>query len=96
MFYPCAVMTVAVGFLRFLMIWVVAKFKDIFKDMLPGQSLPGFTRFVLGVSDAIAHHFLVTAACVIVAVIGLVFFVRTRFGRRLFDKFKLNMPVLGR
>ncbi len=28
-------------------------------------------------------------------VIGLVMFVRTRFGRRLFDKFKLNMPLLG-
>ena len=95
MFYPCAVMTVAIGILAVLMIWVVPKFKDIFKDMLPGQSLPPFTQFVLGISDAIAHHFLVSAACIVVFVIGLVMFVRTRFGRRLFDKFKLNMPVLG-
>jgi type IV pilus assembly protein PilC len=95
MFYPVAVMTVAVVILAVLMIWVVPKFKDIFKDMLPGQSLPGFTQFVLSISDAIAHNFLVTAGCVAAVVIAFVFFVRTRFGRRIFDKFKLNMPALG-
>src|SRR6266704_4990490 len=95
MFYPCAVMTVAIAILTVLMVWVVPKFKEIFKDMLGGRPLPSFTRFVLGISDAIAHHFLVTGSCVAVLVIGLVMFVRTRFGRRLFDKFKLNMPLLG-
>ena len=95
MFYPCAVMTVAIAILTVLMIVVVPKFKEIFKDMLGGHPLPAFTRFVLGISDAIAKHFLVTGSCVAVFVIGLVMFVRTRFGRRLFDKFKLNMPVLG-
>src|SRR5213075_1878810 len=60
MFYPAAVMTVAVIILAVLMILVVPKFKDIFKDMLPGQALPGFTRFVLGISDAIANRFVIT------------------------------------
>src|SRR3954452_15234467 len=55
MFYPAAVMTVSVAILAVLMVWVVPKFKDIFKDMLPGEALPGFTRFVLGISDAISH-----------------------------------------
>ena len=95
MFYPSAVITVAVIILAVLMVWVVPKFKEIFKDMLPGQQLPGFTRFVLGISDAIAKHFFLTSGCVIVVVIAFVAFVRTRVGRRLFDRFKLNMPVLG-
>jgi type IV pilus assembly protein PilC len=95
MFYPTAVVIVAVAILAILMIWVVPKFKDIFKDMMPGKPLPGFTRFVLGISDAIAHHFLLTSAILIVLFIGLTAFVRTRFGRRIFDKFKLNMPVMG-
>jgi type IV pilus assembly protein PilC len=59
MFYPTAVMTVAVVILGVLMVFVVPKFKEIFKDMLPGQGLPAFTRFVLGVSDAIANNFIV-------------------------------------
>src|SRR6185503_879013 len=95
MFYPVAVLTVAVVILAVLMIWVVPKFKDIFKDMMPGKDLPGFTQFVLSISDAIAHNFIVTAICVTVFVVSFVAFVRTRFGRRIFDKFKLNMPVLG-
>ena len=95
MFYPVAVMTVAVVILGVLMVFVVPKFKEIFKDMLPGQGLPAFTRFVLGISDAIANNFIVTAIVVAVAVAALVAFVKTRFGRKLFDRFKLNMPVLG-
>jgi type IV pilus assembly protein PilC len=95
MFYPAAVITVAVVILAVLMIWVVPKFKDIFKDMLPGQSLPAFTRFVLGVSDTIAHHFIWTVIIGAALFAGFVAFIRTRFGRRVFDKFKLNMPLLG-
>jgi type IV pilus assembly protein PilC len=95
MFYPTAVMTVAVVILGVLMVFVVPKFKEIFKDMLPGQGLPAFTRFVLGVSDAIANNFIVTTICVGVFIAALIAFIKTRFGRRLWDKFKLNMPVLG-
>jgi type IV pilus assembly protein PilC len=95
MFYPVAVMVVAVVILAVLMIFVVPKFKDIFKDMLPGKPLPAFTRFVLGISDAIAHHFVVTAICSAVVIAAFVAFIKTRFGRRLWDRFKLNMPILG-
>src|SRR6476660_2792945 len=95
MFYPTAVIIVAVAILAILMIWVVPKFKDIFKDMLPGEKLPGFTRFVLGISDAIAHHFIVTFCVLVVLAIAFVFTIRTRPGRRVWDRFKLNMPALG-
>src|SRR5438552_12970132 len=95
MFYPSAVITVAVCILTILMVWVVPKFKDIFKDMLPGEKLPGFTRFVLSISDAIAHHFLVTVCVGTVVGIAFLAFIRTRFGRRIFDKFKLKMPLVG-
>src|SRR3989442_11327447 len=95
MFYPSAVITVAVCILTILMVWVVPKFREIFKDMLPGEKLPGFTRFVLGISDAIAHHFLVSFCIIVALVIAFLFTIRTRPGRRVWDRFKLNMPVLG-
>ncbi len=95
MFYPAAVITVAVVILAVLMIFVVPKFKEIFKDMLPGKDLPAFTNFVLSISDFIAGHFIWTLVIVGVLVAAFVAFVRTRFGRRLFDKFKMNMPGLG-
>src|SRR5215212_3515208 len=66
MFYPMAVLIVAVAILAVLMIWVVPKFEAIFKDMLgPGKELPGFTRFVLSISNTIKDHTIVTA-CVLV------------------------------
>jgi type IV pilus assembly protein PilC len=96
MFYPCAVITVAVIILGVLMVVVVPKFKEIFADMLgPGKQLPGFTRFVLGISEAIKDNFLLSFGITVAFIIAFVAFVRTRFGRRLFDRFKLNMPVLG-
>jgi type IV pilus assembly protein PilC len=95
MFYPTAVITVAVVILAILMVFVIPKFKDIFRDMLPGRPLPAFTQFVLNISDAVANHFIITGSVVVACFIGLIAFIRTRFGRRAYDKFKLVMPVLG-
>jgi len=95
MFYPCAVMFVAVTILTILMVFVIPKFELVFKDMLEGQSLPAFTDFVLSVSRAIAGHFVVALISIVSFFILLKLFTRTRFGRRLFDRLKLNFPILG-
>ena len=95
MFYPVAVMCVAVGILAVLMIVVVPKFELIFKDMLPGKSLPAFTEFVLGVSNMIKDHTVVTLGILVAAVIAYIFWSRTKSGRHVVDKVKLKMPVLG-
>ena len=95
MFYPCAVMFVAVTILTILMVFVIPKFELVFKDMLEGQSLPAFTDFVLSVSRAIAGHFVVALISIVSFFIVLKLFTRTRFGRRLFDRLKLNFPILG-
>ena len=95
MFYPIAVLVVAVSILGVLMVWVVPRFEQIFKDMLPGDKMPAFTLLVLGISRAIADHFIVTSGCLAVLVVGFVMFIRTDVGRHLWDRFKLNMPVLG-
>jgi type IV pilus assembly protein PilC len=96
MFYPVAVMVVAVAILGILMVYVVPKFKAIFVDLLgPGQELPDFTRFVLGISDTIANHFVITLGGLVALFILFQVFIRTKAGRKIFDRFKLNMPVLG-
>jgi type IV pilus assembly protein PilC len=95
MFYPVAVMVVAVVIMTVLMIWVIPQFEEVFKGMLSGEQLPAFTRLVLGTSRAIKNHFLVTAGCIAVVVIIFMLIIRTKVGRRVFDKIKLKMPVLG-
>ena len=95
MFYPSAVMTVAVAIMGVLMVFVVPKFKAIFEGMLEGSQLPAFTRLVLKISETIKDHFIWTIVGVVVVFVLLKLFVSGKFGRRLFDRFKLKMPVLG-
>jgi type IV pilus assembly protein PilC len=95
MFYPCAVITVAVCILIILMVFVIPKFEMIFAEMLEGARLPAFTEFILGISRVVAQHFLVSLGVLIGVVILLRLFVRTKFGRKLFDRLKLHFPILG-
>ncbi len=108
MFYPVAVMTVAVIILAVLMIFVVPKFKQIFGDMMDGAQLPGFTAFVLDISEAIKTYTIVFPEFaggfplpgpvlwgLVAAAIGFKFFAKTKFGTKILDKLKLRMPVLG-
>ena len=95
MFYPAAVMFVAVTILIILMVFVVPKFKQIFADMLEGKPLPGFTNLVLGISEVIAGNFLASLGVIVVVFILFKLFIRTKFGRKIFDRVKLHFPVLG-
>ena len=95
MFYPAAVMFVAVAILIILMVFVVPKFKLIFQDMLEGKPLPGFTQLILGISEVIAGNFLASMGVLVGVIILFRLFVRTKFGRKIFDRVKLHFPVLG-
>jgi type IV pilus assembly protein PilC len=95
MFYPCAVLVVATVILGILMVMVVPKFKEVFQGMLEGAQLPAFTRLVLGISEIIKDH--IFWALGVAAVVWIIFMliIRTKVGRRIFDKVKLKMPIIG-
>ena len=93
MFYPCAVIVVAVIILAILMIWVVPRFKEVFKDM--SKPLPPFSNFVFDLSALIGRNLVVTTSSLIVGLIALVWFGKTRFGRRVVDRLKLGLPIFG-
>jgi type IV pilus assembly protein PilC len=94
MFYPTAVMIVAVGILVLLMVFVIPKFKEVFAGM--NMTLPWFTSFVMGISDMVKNHILPTMGAVaIFVVLFLVVVNKTKLGRRLWDMFKLKVPIIG-
>ena len=97
MFYPVAVMVVAVIIVGILMTYVIPKFKTIFTDMLgEGEGLPEFTELVLAISDAIKNNvFAVLGGFVALFITFKLIVNKTKLGRRAWDKFKLIMPVLG-
>ena len=93
MFYPTAVMIVAVGIMILLMTFVVPKFKDVFAGM--GVKMPEFTLLVMAISDIIKNNILATMGGVVVVVILFMLFIKTKFGRLMWDKFQLKMPAIG-
>lgn len=93
MFYPVSVLVIAMGILLALMAWVVPKFREVLDGL--NVAMPKFTLFVFGVSSAIKGHFLLLMGGMVAAAALLGFAVRTRRGRRLFDRLKLSAPVIG-
>jgi type IV pilus assembly protein PilC len=77
------------------MVWVIPKFEEVFSGLLEGEKLPGFTRLVLGISRTVKENIVVTLICLASVVIVIKLAIKTKFGRRVFDKFKLKMPPTG-
>jgi len=110
MFYPIAVMVVAVGIVALLMIVVVPKFKAIFADLLGGDAgMPEFTLFVLKISETLKDNTVIfpdwffggmpfpgqVVWGIAIFVICFKVAIKTKLGLWYFDKFKLHMPALG-
>ncbi len=93
LFYPVAVLIVAVGILALLLIMVIPKFKEVFAGM--DIELPGFTKFVLACSDAVRLHFVTTIIGIAVFVVLFKLAVKTKIGRLIWDKTKLKVPPFG-
>jgi type IV pilus assembly protein PilC len=96
MFYPVAVMVVATGILTLLMVFIIPRFQAVFEGLLNGRPMPAFTLLVLNISEAFRSHYLTVGMGLLVLVVALKIFVRTRPGRGLFDRCKLSTPVVGK
>lgn len=95
MFYPIAVLVIAVGILAFLMIKIVPQFQVIFSEMLGGAELPAFTTFVLGISTMMKDHFLWILGFIIAYIIAIKMYGRTKNGRLMIDRFWMRAPLVG-
>jgi type IV pilus assembly protein PilC len=95
MVYPIIVLTMAMGILVFLLVFIVPRFQVIFQDLLGDKPLPPVTRFVLGVSDFMQHQGLVLFGAVVAIVVIYNFVGSTRRGRLAIDNLKLRMPLFG-
>ncbi|MDH5469510.1 MAG: type II secretion system F family protein [Gammaproteobacteria bacterium] len=94
LFYPTAVIVVAMIVTAILLIFVVPQFEDLFNNF--GADLPAFTRFVVDMSEFMQAKWWLVVGVAIAAVVG---FSQTKkrsrtFGRFL-DRAVLKMPVVG-
>jgi type IV pilus assembly protein PilC len=94
LFYPIAVLVVAIAIMAILMVWVIPKFKDVFAEMM-GTGLPPFTEFVLAISDLLRTNAFGAFTALFAALFTFAMIGRTQFGRYTLDKLSLILPVIG-
>ncbi len=95
MFYPIIVLFIAVAIMGFLLVFIVPKFEQIFKDMLNGKPLPGLTVFVINCSNLLKDHILIIIPVVVVLAVAYNMFSATPAGKAIMDRIKLKMPLFG-
>jgi len=94
LFYPAAVLVVAIVVTAVLLIFVIPQFESLFKGF--GADLPGFTRMIIDLS-----LFVRTKGIVLLLVIGAAFWAffffkkRSRAMRQALDRMILKLPIIG-
>ena len=95
MVYPIAVLTMAMGITAGLMIFIIPKFGAMFKEMLPGEDLPGITEFVLACSDAVSNHALAVLAGFAAFIFVFKLLLKTKPGTYAWDLFCIRVPMIS-
>ncbi|MCX5700821.1 MAG: type II secretion system F family protein [Candidatus Omnitrophica bacterium] len=91
--YPIILIVVGTGALLFMTIKIIPTFAAIFGEF--GVELPLLTKLIIGVSVFIRTKFILILIIIAVAVFLIRNYIRTREGRRMFEKLLLNLPVFG-
>ena len=95
MFYPVIVLCIAIAILCFLLVFIVPKFEQIFKDMLGGKQLPGLTLFVINTSNVLKEHIFLVLGGLVGVIILFKLVSATAKGKVMLDNLKLKMPLFG-
>ncbi len=94
MIYPGIILTVAVLVVAIIMIFVIPIFAKIFSEM--GVELPFPTRIVIGTSNFLTGiGGVILLVGFILLIVGIVQYRKTEQGKRVTDKFLLDVPIFG-
>ncbi|MEI6414783.1 MAG: type II secretion system F family protein [Pseudomonadota bacterium] len=94
MFYPVAVIVVALIVTTVIMIFVIPSFKALFSSF--GADLPAFTLMVMGISDFMVKYWYVLGAGIGGALYAFSYFhKRSRAMREFIDRSLLKVPIVG-
>jgi type IV pilus assembly protein PilC len=94
LFYPAAVMVVAVIVTCILLIFVIPQFETIFKGF--GADLPAFTQFVIDLSKGLQANGIYVAIVIGACIFAFIYFYkRSRPMREWLDRMSLKVPIIG-
>ena len=94
LFYPAAVLAVAVIVTVVLLVFVIPQFEALYKGF--GADLPAFTQFVIHISQLVQHDGIFIALVVGGAIWTFIYFKkRSKAMRQFLDRLILKIPVIG-
>lgn len=92
MIYPAVLTVLGVTVTIGMLVWFVPRFEPIFG----GRELPWPTRLMFGLSDALVQYWPVLLGAGALLLAAAWSFVRSQSGRRLWEHWRLRIPILGR
>lgn len=92
--YPVIVLTVAVGVVTFMLLFVVPVFKQVYGYFK--ATLPTPTLLLIALSNLVVNWWWVVLLVLAAAVVAFQRVAATRWGKRRLDRIKLRLPLLGR
>lgn len=93
LFYPIAIVAVAIIVIAFIMVFVVPKMSAMFTQS--GQQLPALTLMVIGCSNFFQHYWYIIIATMIAIPVSLKMYYDTDNGRKILDAIFIEIPVFG-
>jgi type IV pilus assembly protein PilC len=93
MIYPAVIVFALIGVGILMLVFVVPKLAETFKEL--GVELPMTTKIVISLGTFLANNFLILFFFFIFIIFLLSQFLRTKIGKRIFDKISLSFPIFS-
>lgn len=93
MWYPAAVIVVAVGVVTVIMVFVIPKLSKIFTQS--GQELPALTKMVMNISQWMTSYWYFYISVMVLIPILLRSYYQTKEGRDTIDHILIDLPIMG-
>ena len=93
MIYPALIVVVAIAVLAMMMFFVIPQLTKVLAET--GEGLPAVTRMVIALSDFFKNWGWAIIIVLIGLAVALFRYYRTKQGKRFFDEFFLELPLVG-
>lgn len=91
--YPAVIVVAMIAIAVLMLTYILPKITGVFQDM--DVKLPATTLFIMGMSDFLRNHAILSTVVSITAVIAVKIFSGTKPGKRFFSLVFVSLPIVG-
>lgn len=93
MIYPAIILSLMIVISILLLVYMVPTLTSTFEGL--GVELPLTTRLIISASDFMVNNTAIFLWTLLGFIVGTVSFIRSKFGKRLFDSVFIRLPIIG-